>query len=112
MRQADDAHEAINNRQYTVAVMVDLEKGFDLVWHRGLLYKMENGPNRCLLLTASFPSIHCSYANFLRGLFIYLFIYLFNYFGVCQLLIMNFMMMIMVMVMSNYYQWNTAMECH
>ena len=41
MRLADDAHKAVNNGQYTLAVMVDLEKAFDLVWHQGLLYKME-----------------------------------------------------------------------
>ena len=40
MRLADDAHKSVNNRQYTMAVMLDLEKAFDLVWHRGLLYKM------------------------------------------------------------------------
>ena len=41
VRLADDAHKAVNNGQYTLAVMVDLEKAFDLVWHQGLLYKME-----------------------------------------------------------------------
>jgi len=41
MRLADAAHKAVNNRRYTVAVMLDLEKAFDLVWHDGLLYKME-----------------------------------------------------------------------
>jgi len=41
MRLADDAHKAVNNRQYTVAVMLDLEKAFDPVWHDGLLCKME-----------------------------------------------------------------------
>jgi len=40
MHLADDAHKAVNNRQYTMAVMLDLEE-VDLVWHRGLLYKME-----------------------------------------------------------------------
>ena len=42
MRLADDAHKAINNRQYTLAVMLDLEKAFDVVWHKGLVYKMES----------------------------------------------------------------------
>ena len=41
VRLADDAHKAINNKQYTLAVMLDLQKAFDLVWHQGLLYKME-----------------------------------------------------------------------
>jgi len=40
MRLADDAHKAISNKQYTLAVMLDLEKAFDLVWHRGLIFKM------------------------------------------------------------------------
>jgi len=40
MRLGDDAHKAINNKQYTLAVMLDLEKAFDLVWHRGLIFKM------------------------------------------------------------------------
>ena len=37
MRLADDAHKAVNNEQFTLAIMLDLEKAFDLVWHRGLL---------------------------------------------------------------------------
>ena len=41
MRLADDAHKAVNNREYTVALMLDLEKAFNLVWHDGLLHKME-----------------------------------------------------------------------
>ena len=41
LRLADDAHQAIHTRQCTLAVMLDLEKAFDLVLHRGLLYKME-----------------------------------------------------------------------
>jgi len=40
IRLADDAHKAVNNKQYTLAVMLDLEKAFDLVWHRGLIFKM------------------------------------------------------------------------
>ena len=39
MRLADEVHKAINNKQFTLSV--DLEKTFDLVWHQGLLYKME-----------------------------------------------------------------------
>ena len=41
MRLADEVHKAINNRQFTRSVMIDLEKAFDLVWQQGLLYKME-----------------------------------------------------------------------
>ena len=40
MRLADEVHKAINNKQFTLSVMIDLEKAFDLVWHQGLLYKM------------------------------------------------------------------------
>ena len=40
MRLADDAHKAINNKHYALTVMLDLEKAFDLVWHRGLIFKM------------------------------------------------------------------------
>ena len=41
LRLADEAHQAIHTKQCTLAIMLDLEKAFDLVWHRGLLYKME-----------------------------------------------------------------------
>lgn len=41
LRLADDAHKAIHNKQYTLAVMIDLEKAFDLVWHKGLVHKMK-----------------------------------------------------------------------
>ena len=42
MRLADEVHKAINNnKQFTLSVMIDLEKAFDLVWHQGLLYKMK-----------------------------------------------------------------------
>ena len=40
MRLADEVHKAINNKQFTLSVMIDLKKAFDLVWHQGLLYKM------------------------------------------------------------------------
>ena len=41
MRLADEVHKAINNKQFTLSVMIDLEKAFDRVWHQGLLYKMK-----------------------------------------------------------------------
>ena len=42
MRLEDKDHKAINNKQFTLSVIIDLEKAFDLVWHQGLLYKMEH----------------------------------------------------------------------
>ena len=41
VRLADEVHTAINNQQFTLSVRIDFEKAFDLVWHKGLLYKME-----------------------------------------------------------------------
>ena len=41
MRLADEVYKDINNKQFTLSVMIDLETAFDLVWHQGLLYKME-----------------------------------------------------------------------
>ena len=32
---------AINNKQFTLSVIIDLEKAFDLVWHKGLTYNMK-----------------------------------------------------------------------
>ena len=40
MRLADEVPKAINNKQFTLFVMIDLEKAFDLVWHQDLLYEM------------------------------------------------------------------------
>ena len=36
MRLADDVH-----KQFTLAVMIDLKRAFDLVWYDGLLYKIK-----------------------------------------------------------------------
>lgn len=41
LRLSDDAHKAVHSKQYTLAVMIDLEKAFDLVWHKGLIHKMK-----------------------------------------------------------------------
>ena len=41
MRPADEVHKAINNKQFSLSVMIDLEKAFDLVWHQHLLYEMK-----------------------------------------------------------------------
>ena len=41
MRLADDVHKSINNKRYTLAVMIDLQRAFDLVWHENLLYKIK-----------------------------------------------------------------------
>ena len=41
MRLADDVHKSINNKQFTLAVMIDLQRAFDLVWHDCLLYKIK-----------------------------------------------------------------------
>ena len=41
MRLADEIYKAINNKQFTLPVVIDLEKAFDLVWHNGLLYNMK-----------------------------------------------------------------------
>ena len=38
---ADEVHKAINNKQFKLYVIIDLEKVFDLVYHKGLIYKME-----------------------------------------------------------------------
>ena len=41
MRLADEVHKAIDNKQFTMSVVIYLEKAFDLVWHIVLLYKIE-----------------------------------------------------------------------
>src|SRR5271165_5352401 len=41
MRLQDDVQRAINTNQLTLAVFLDLEKAFDMVWRDGLLYKLK-----------------------------------------------------------------------
>ena len=41
MRLADDVHKSTNNKLFTLAVMIDLQRAFDPVWHDGLLYKIK-----------------------------------------------------------------------
>ena len=41
MRLADEIRKAINNKQFKLSVVIDLEKALDLVWHNGLLYIMK-----------------------------------------------------------------------
>ena len=41
MRLADQVDEAINSKQFTLSVMIDLDRAFVLVWLKCLLYKME-----------------------------------------------------------------------
>ena len=41
MRLENEVHKAINNKQFMLFIMIDLEKAFNLVWHQSLLYKME-----------------------------------------------------------------------
>ena len=42
LRLADDIHRGNFSKQSTIAVFLDLEKAYDLVWHGGLLYKMKS----------------------------------------------------------------------
>ena len=36
-----NSQSAINNKQFTLSVVIDLVKAFDLVWQKGLLYNMK-----------------------------------------------------------------------
>lgn len=47
---------AMNKKEYTVAIMLDMEKAFDRVWHEGLLYKLSlsPAPRQLVRVVASF----------------------------------------------------------
>jgi hypothetical protein len=40
MRLADHVTINFNNKMYTAAVFLDIEKAFDTTWHSGFLYKL------------------------------------------------------------------------
>lgn len=48
--------EATNKKEHTVAVLLDMEKAFDRVWHSGLIYKLATSttPRRIVKTVASF----------------------------------------------------------
>ena len=41
MRLAVEVHIVINNKRFTLSIMIEIEKAFNLVWHEDVLYKME-----------------------------------------------------------------------
>lgn len=47
---------AMNKKEHTVAVLLDMEKAFDRVWHEGLIYKLSTStaPRRLVRVVASF----------------------------------------------------------
>ncbi|XP_061725406.1 uncharacterized protein LOC133531290 [Cydia pomonella] len=47
---------ALNKKEFTVAVLLDMEKAFDRVWHDGLIYKLSlsTAPRRIVRVIASF----------------------------------------------------------
>jgi len=56
LRVAELVTAGFNRRQYTGALLLDVSKAFDTVWHRGLLYKLiqSNCPEYLTKLVASF----------------------------------------------------------
>ena len=40
MKLHDDLYKSISNKRFSVAVFLDVEKAYDMVWRQGLLYKM------------------------------------------------------------------------
>jgi len=41
IRMMQDALKSFNNNEYMGAIFIDIEKAFDKVWHKGLLYELE-----------------------------------------------------------------------
>ena len=58
LRLTDDALTGLQANRLGVAVFIDVEKAFDLVWHNGLRYKLMNSelPNKIIRLMSSFIS--------------------------------------------------------
>jgi hypothetical protein len=56
VRLEHSIQSALHNEQYTIAVMLDLEKAYDLIWTKGLIYKMHKLGirGRCLNWTRAF----------------------------------------------------------
>lgn len=42
LRLQDSIYKAINNNRVVIAIFLDIEKAFDMVWHFGLLYKLKS----------------------------------------------------------------------
>ena len=40
IRLETDIHKAMLNKEYTIVVFLDLEKAYDLLWRKGIIYKM------------------------------------------------------------------------
>ena len=55
-RVLHDMKVASERKEYTVAVMLDMEKAFDRVWHRGLVFKVarSTAPRRLVRIISSF----------------------------------------------------------
>ncbi|KAJ2937340.1 hypothetical protein O0L34_g19223 [Tuta absoluta] len=55
-RVLHDMTAALNKRETTVAVFLDMEKAFDRVWHPGLVYKLSTSttPRRVVKIVATF----------------------------------------------------------
>ena len=56
LRLADDAHIAHSRHHKGAAILIDIEKAFDSVWHNGLRYKLMNTnlPDKIVRLMSSF----------------------------------------------------------
>ena len=40
IRLDTDIHKALLNKEYTIVVFLDLEKAYDVLWKKGIIYKM------------------------------------------------------------------------